>query len=539
MRSFSSLQWIVMSNRFTIGFSLLTTTMMSGAIGSIAQAKNPPRSLEALHIVVNSNDDRVTADDVVTLREAIELLNGQRRREQLTPAEQRQVTRPVLARETDKGQSRSRIEFDLPAEQRLIQLDRELPALLKNGLTITGMNDRPGQSEKSTVPQIAIVPAPNTNVARGLTIVADGVTIRGLSLAGFNAQEPDRLPIVAGDIVIGHRAGDKLGDRAWRQDITPQDVVIEDNWLGVVPSPIVTDPALKLTPSSFGVYAFFSQNAIVQRNRIENHHASGIITGVVARDMTITQNTIVNNGQQGMADGIRLEGDVANLKVTQNKIQANAGSGIYLFNPQGVVTIAANQISNNGQRFTSPAIFLTGNGHQVESNQITSQNGSGIVIAADPKSWKNQLRNNQFANLQGLAIDLVSRHYVQSSDRINGDGPNRPIREYPSRLHIANGGIDAPTWLSSEFFPSSIDGAIELVGQALPQADVEIYSNATASGLLADNLLPIAKVKADAQGRFRIKFEQLQVGEQLRAIANHDDYGTSEFSDIALVRAKP
>jgi hypothetical protein len=99
--------------------------------------------------------------------------------------------------------------------------------------------------------------------------------------------------------------------------------------------------------------------------------------------------------------------------------------------------------------------------------------------------------------------------------------------------------MDAPEWISREFFQSFVDGSVELVGKARPNAEVEIYTNAIESGLVANQMRPLAKLKADGQGKFRIKFEQLNVGEQLRAIATHADYGTSEFSDPTVVRQKP
>jgi parallel beta-helix repeat protein len=505
-------------------FSFLSGSLTVAAIATTASARP---SIEALRVVVNSNQDTVAADEVVTLREAIALVNGESKREDLTAKEQKQITRPIMAAETYKGQSRSLIEFDLPPGQTLIQLTQVLPPLLKDGLTIRGLG---------TVPQIAIVPAPKADVVRGLTILAHGVTVRGLSLAGFSSA--DRHPIASADIVIGHRPGESQSNRAWAEDITPKDVVIEDNWLGVVPSKVVVEN-IEIPRSSFGIYAFFSEGAIIQRNQIQNHSASGIITGVTAKDMLITGNMVANNGLQGMADGIRLEGNVENLKVIENKIQENAGSGIYLFNPTGAVAIVGNLFLQNGQRTEHPAIFLTGNEHRVESNQIISQNGPGIVVAADPKSWQNQLRNNQFANLKGLAIDLISRHYIQSSNRLNGDGPNRPLREYPSQLHIANGGMDAPVWISREFFQSPLDESVELVGKARPNAEVELYTNAIESGFVENQMRPLAKLKADAQGKFWIKFDQLNVGEEIRAIATDADYGTSEFSDPVVIRQKP
>jgi hypothetical protein len=99
--------------------------------------------------------------------------------------------------------------------------------------------------------------------------------------------------------------------------------------------------------------------------------------------------------------------------------------------------------------------------------------------------------------------------------------------------------MDAPEWISREFFQSFVDGSVELVGKARPNAEVEIYTNGIASGLVANQMRPLAKLKADGQGKFRIKFEQLNVGEELRAIATDADYGTSEFSDPTIIRQKP
>ncbi len=138
-----------------------------------------------MRVIVNSDrDGTITPDTFLTLREAIELVNGSLALSQLSSSERNQVK--VLNPNVP-----SRIEFKLPPKQTTIRLVKILPPLASPGLIVDGKT-QPGYTTKSgrlnrtfvkefSLPVVAITPGENVEIFRGLTIVADNVTVRGLS----------------------------------------------------------------------------------------------------------------------------------------------------------------------------------------------------------------------------------------------------------------------------------------------------------------------------------------------------------------------
>ena len=89
----------------------------------------------SLSVTVNSNQDgEIQADNALTLREAIAIVNGNLPLEQLSTAEKSLVS---------TGSSQSRISFQLPPGQTTIRLESVLPALTNPGLIVDGTS-QPG-----------------------------------------------------------------------------------------------------------------------------------------------------------------------------------------------------------------------------------------------------------------------------------------------------------------------------------------------------------------------------------------------------------
>ncbi|MDZ7958475.1 MAG: right-handed parallel beta-helix repeat-containing protein [Aulosira sp. DedQUE10] len=492
------------------------------ALPEVAFSQTPQLSLR---VVVNSNQDgAMQADDVVTLREAIALVNGTLPMEQLSDREKTQVQ--ILS-----GNVSSRIEFNLLPSQTAIALKELLPPLASSGLVVDG-STQPGYDGAKS-PVVAITTASNADVIRGFTVVTDGVTIRGLSLYGFTARHGATASIPPADIFIAPLSEVVEMKRGKTHSSTPpKDVVIENNWLGIPP-----DASLPSKASAFGVSVFNSAGTTIQNNRIAHHDGSGIITSVRAENLQVKENIITHNGLAGMPDAIRLEGIITNTKITNNLIQFNAGSGLYLFKPEGPVKILDNTISNNGQKFHRAAIYLMGKGHEVVNNKITDQPGTGVTIAAYPQSLGNRIQNNQFTKLQGLSIDLVSQQNIGVSDYQQGDGVNPVHDSYQRHRQAGNFGIDAPSFLSREFFISLQDGSVTLDGLAAPGSVVEIYQVSEYSGSNGTLNEAIATVNTVNTGRFSVKLGNLKAGERVSAIAIHPQYGTSEPANLALIRS--
>ncbi len=494
-------------------------------------------------VVVNSDQDgAIQADDALTLREAIEIVNGQLSVDRLSSAEKAQV-KPLDAN------TPSRIEFNLPSGQTTIRLQELLPLLKSPGLVVDGTTQAGYDATRSAtaeieipIPVVTITPAPGQEILRGLTIVADRVTVRGLSLYGFGERpQVPTLNTPPADILIGglDARNQESGDRNQEFDqalfsfknAPARDVVIEQNWLGIPPNEQMPE-----TPSAFGVSVFNTEGTTIRRNRIANHQGSGIITSIQARGMIVSENIIVGNGIAGMPDAIRLEGAIDNSQVTGNLICGNDGSGLYLFKPQGSVQIRDNQISFNGRRLRRAAVYLMGDNHQVTDNQIRYQTGPGVVVTSYPRSSGNIIEKNRFAGLEGLSIDLNAQQNIDPVDFQRGDGPNPPRNSPNRRKDTGNSAINAPQFITSEFFV--LGSQAKLSGKADPGSTVEIYrvreNTAMAYGPLSE---PLIRVSADDTGEFSATLNNLQAGDRVSAIATHPQYGTSEPSLNASVQS--
>jgi hypothetical protein len=132
-----------------------------------------------LRITVTSDLDDIQADGSLTLREAIRIVNGQLSIDRLSAAERQLVKATV---------DRHQIDFQLPSGQSRISLNSELPAIVTPKVTITGgvtTNKVTIQNLTFTRPAVEIVPAPGIQVNRGLSLMADDLTVNGLSIYGF------------------------------------------------------------------------------------------------------------------------------------------------------------------------------------------------------------------------------------------------------------------------------------------------------------------------------------------------------------------
>jgi outer membrane protein OmpA-like peptidoglycan-associated protein len=486
-------------------------------------------------ITVNSDrDDEIQPDRELTLREAIAIANGSLTIDRLSDTERAQI-KPL------SNSQGSQISFNLPSDRTTIKLRKSLPDISSQNLVIDGTTQSGYDSQKSfaqelAIPQpiVAITPADGVEIFRGLTIVANSVTIKGLSLYGFNAIESVPTSTPSADIFISHQAPppDTTQQQQPAQSAPfydrnrpPQAVTLEANWLGIPPT-----GAMPKQPSSFGVYLFNSTDTVIRHNRIAYHDSSGIITSVKATGTQILENAITSNGIDGMPHGIYLEGEIANSRIKGNTLCANDGSGVYLFKPTGAIAIEDNRILFNDRSTRYAAIYLMGNDHQVTNNQIRNQRGAGVAIAAFPKSDRNLIRKNTFMALNGLSIDLISQRHVSDRDFMTGDGINMPRDSHFRRVDTANGAINAPTFLAPTF-PMFTPDKVNIDGNADPDTEIDLYR---VTGKI-DPTLPygalseyLTTVKTDANGKFGASLKNLQVGDTISAIATDPQYGTSE-----------
>jgi len=490
----------------------------------------------AFQITVNSNADIVQPDEGITLREAIALANGTLSYENLSAAEQQLVGGRKAVGTT--------IEFNLQPQQTTIELNSALPAIAVSDVAIDGTTQpgynqaglEPGQTD-IPMPIVTLTPAPGKTIGQGLLIVGNNIVIRGLSLYGFWApRTPENVETPPADLLISHPippedSEARPPENNWENP--PQNITIEYNWLGTSPSlPSAGENTLSQYPtpetrSAFGAYIFNGDRIQLFRNVIANHRSSGIITSVRASNLEIRENILEGNGFVGMPDAIRLEGNVSNATVADNLIRNNAGSGVYVFKPEGSVAISDNAIADNGKRYKQAAIYLTGRGHQVTGNRIANQPGPGVVVATHPQGDRVQIANNQFTNLNGLDIDLVAQSRTGIYDYKIGDGQNPYLEIHHRRRQAANYGINAPRFVSREFFRTPA-GQVTLLGEAEPGSQLEIYQVTPSTDGSGTSSIPIATTAVDENGDFSVTLTELRAGDRLSATVTHPDYGTSE-----------
>lgn len=500
--------------------------MVAGEPGAIAQT-SPAPAHPALQITVNSAaDGPITPDSELTLREALELANGTLPLAALSTVEQGLV---------QPGKTHSQIGFDIVGPDTTIDLTAPLPTIMVPGLTLdgttqAGYGDRDGVYPGIPVPVIHLTPAAGAEVFRGLAIAASGVTVRGLALYGFNGPPNATLSTPATDILISNAPPPQRTNpippllSPFLNDVAEEavrDTVLEANWLGITPAETI--PSQR---SAFGVVVFNAINTAIQGNRIQHHEGSAVITGVRAEGLQLTDNVIVGNGVAGMPDAVRLEGQVSGANLQTNLICGNDGSGIYLFKPEGSVTIQGNDIRFNGRRLERAAVYLMGDDHQVLDNLIGYQPGPGVAIAAHPLSQRNLIRQNEFTALDGLSIDLVTQGNSGSITYQQGDGPNPPRNSANRRLDTANGAVNAPAFPA--YTLERQNGLVTVTGQADPGTEVDLYQ-VTEAGIMPPLGMPLATVTADASGTFTWVWENPE-GAWIGAIATDPAYGTSEPS---------
>jgi outer membrane protein OmpA-like peptidoglycan-associated protein len=526
----------------------LTILVASSLFTALEKSASAQHDSPSFKVLVNSDRDTINPDQELTLREAISLVNRTLTLQELSASEQQQIT-------AIPDKDASRIEFDFTVSVK-IELESALPPLINTGLVIDGTshpNYDPNKIvtiEKAIpVPVVSITAAPGKNVFRGLTIAGDRITVKGLSIYGFSQPNFPTDTTPGGDIVVSSRLPNL--ENKTEGDLTPKpplNVKIIDNWLGLPP-----DNSLPESLSSFGVWLFDGQNTVIQHNRIYNHAGSAILTSVDAQGMQILDNIIVGNGLTGMPHAIYLEGLLEKGAITNNLLCGNDGSAVYLFKSEGSIKINSNQIKFNGRRVPSAAVYLMGEDHQVTANQISWQTGPGVTIAAYPQSDRNFLENNQFTNLEGLSIDLNTRDHTSKPFFNLGDGVNPPRDSGNRKRDTANRGIDAPQFLSEDFY--IINGKVNIDGLAEPGAKVTLYLVESSIARPIAEQSPLASQSrnygplssplnyfqepaiADSQGKFSFTLTHPQPGAIISAIASHPDYGTSEPALNAVIKS--
>lgn len=220
-----------------------------------------------------------------------------------------------------------RIGFDLPAGERVIRPESELPALVDEGIEIDGRT-QPGWS--AGVPPAVHLDGTGAGDSAGIVILAADATVRGLSIGGFERH---------GIAVLGAGAS---GAR------------IEGNWTGM------TADGLRASPNRLGGIAVLggAADAQVAGNRVAGNSwagvngrtGHGVVVGGSGSTGAEVRGNVIGLGADGAAlandDGVLIV-DQADAQVLGNLIAGSAVAGVEVRETAALTTVAGNWIGLN------------------------------------------------------------------------------------------------------------------------------------------------------------------------------------------------
>ena len=159
------------------------------------------------------------------------------------------------------------------------------------------------------------------------------------------------------------------------------------------------------------------------------------------------------------------------------------------------------------------------------------------------QSTSNVIAGNRFHHIEGLSIDLNARRDRAVQDFQRGDGVNPQRNSRNRRQDTGNGAVNAPEFVSAEFFV--IDGQAIVRGVSDPLNQIELYRSVGQSAGQSGGRIsgygplsePLETVTADASGNFEFVLDEVVGGEVLSAIATDATYGTSEPAKNTAIRA--
>ena len=143
-----------------------------------------------------------------------------------------------------------------------------------------------------------------------------------------------------------------------------------------------------------------------------------------------------------------------------------------------------------------------------------------------------------------MSIDLNTRRHTNKPFFKLGDGVNPPRNSPNRKQDTANRAINAPQFLSEDFY--IIDGKVNIDGVADPNAKITLYR--VEPSILNAELpiagyshhgplsIPLFDTVSRADGKFNFTLDNLEPGTIVSAIATRPDYGTSEPAFNAIIK---
>lgn len=315
-------------------------------------------------------------------------------------------------------------------------------------------------------PELEIYDA--AGLGEGLVIKASNVEITNLAIRGFGNTGTD-----GGNILVDGSSSDVVG------------VTIQNNVLGSSAGTFAAPDSVDSQSRNITIRQ--ADDGLIEGNLIGFSDSSSVqVRGsddlLDGADNWRIIGNVIQDGGRGNSDrdGINIGVGSSNTFVSRNLIAGNAGFGIDIGGTGGEHTISENTIIGNGDGISqSGGVRLVGSDNVVEHNLIQNNTGAGVLVTGQngngsqviAASTGNLISQNSFSGNSGLAIDLTSSG-AGNLGLVQGDGVSD--NEDASDVDAGNAGLDHPE-LSDAFIDNlglHLFGTIE---NALNIAEIEIY----------------------------------------------------------------
>jgi CSLREA domain-containing protein len=375
------------SHTFTATFNTVgsqsitaTDTVTASITGTQAAITVNPANVPAV-LTVNSVADNTTADNVLTLREAIELEDGTLGRA-LTAGEQAQVYGTLGNSDT--------IQFGLPAGPQTITLTGGALSII-HPLTISGPGAANLTINGNNLDRVFVV---GQIFTRNLSQVD---AINGLSIAGGNATYGAGVlnfaTLTIGNCVVANNTGGASGGGG-----------------------IYDDGALTLS------------NSTITGNSVGSNTSGGGLYVLSGATATVTNCTFTNNSAGGTGvDGSEGGGlfDSGTIAVTGSTFNANtAGSDAGALYADGTATVSFCTFTNNISGADGGALHVTGSFTMTDctiAGNTSSSNGGAIETSGAATTISNSTFANNTAGSAGGALVNWTTPITLSNDTLTGN----------------------------------------------------------------------------------------------------------------------
>ncbi len=286
------------------------------------------------------------------------------------------------------------VEFAIPnAGPHVITLASALPTITDDGVSIDGTTQSGascGQLTTGTPHDLRVqIDGTSAGSARGISLNADSVVVKGLSITNFDVHGISRQTGAVTD-----------------------DTIVECTYVGVAPDGVTKGSNAKSVSASFGIAFIDATNVVLRNSLVSGNENSGSDSGVYLSDITgaVIEGNIIGLNAAGTAalgngdNGITISGTSSGITIggttaaTRNVISGNGANGVGISTGVSNVTFLGNYIGTDINGTSAVANAAIG---------ITAVAAPNITIGGINAGQSNLISGNTLGAIHLDATDTV------------------------------------------------------------------------------------------------------------------------------------